>query len=47
MKKMDSESRVHFPDSKTERLRRKWVLDELEGETVDTLWAEHCGNDAA
>lgn len=38
MKKMDAEGRVHFPDSKTKRLQRRRFLDELPGETVDTLW---------
>ncbi|TWA89417.1 site-specific DNA-methyltransferase (adenine-specific) [Bradyrhizobium stylosanthis] len=38
MKKMDAEGRVHFPDLKTKRLQRKRFLDELPGETVDTLW---------
>lgn len=38
MKKMDAEGRVYFPDSKAKRLQRKRFLDELEGETVDTLW---------
>ncbi|AXK41229.1 site-specific DNA-methyltransferase [Erythrobacter aureus] len=38
MKEMDAEGRVHFPDSKEKRLQRKRFLDELEGETVDTLW---------
>ena len=31
-------SRVHFPAKQTQRLQRKRYLDELEGETVDTLW---------
>src|SRR6202451_1132257 len=38
MAKMDAEGRVHFPRDKTKRLQRKRFLDELEGETVDTLW---------
>ena len=38
MKRMDAEGRVHFPASKTKRLQRKRFLDDLEGETVDTLW---------
>jgi len=38
MKEMDSNGRVWFPDDKMKRLRRKRYLDELEGETVDTLW---------
>lgn len=38
MKQMDADGRVYFPDDKTKRLRRKRYLDELTGETVDTLW---------
>jgi site-specific DNA-methyltransferase (adenine-specific) len=38
MKQMDKEGRVYFPAKKTQRLQRKRYLDELEGETVDTLW---------
>lgn len=38
MKEMDAAGRIHFPDSKEKRLQRKRYLDELEGETVDTLW---------
>ncbi len=38
MERMESEGRVHFPADKTKRLQRKRFLDELEGETVDTLW---------
>jgi site-specific DNA-methyltransferase (adenine-specific) len=38
MKRMDAEGRVHFPADKTKRLQRKRFLDELPGETVDTLW---------
>jgi site-specific DNA-methyltransferase (adenine-specific) len=38
MKEMDREGRVWFPADKTKRLQRKRYLDELEGETVDTLW---------
>ena len=38
MKQMDAEGRLHFPDSLEKRIRRKRFLDELEGETVDTLW---------
>jgi site-specific DNA-methyltransferase (adenine-specific) len=38
MKKMDAEGRVYFPDNKSKRLQRRRFLDELEGETVDTLW---------
>ena len=38
MERMDAEGRVHFPTDKTKRLQRKRYFDELEGETVDTLW---------
>jgi len=38
MKQMDHEGRIWFPPDKTKRLQRKRYLDELEGETVDTLW---------
>jgi len=38
MARMDSEGRIHFPADKTKRLQRKRFLDELDGETVDTLW---------
>lgn len=38
MKEMDAGGRLYFPKDKTKRIRRKRFLDELEGETVDTLW---------
>ena len=38
MEEMDREGRIHFPADQTKRLRRKRYLDELAGETVDTLW---------
>lgn len=38
MEKMDREGRIYFPEDKSRRLRRKRFLDDLEGETVDTLW---------
>ncbi|MFJ2953562.1 DNA methyltransferase [Streptomyces sp. NPDC087270] len=38
MKEMDQEGRLHFPAKKTQRIQRKRFLDELEGETVDSLW---------
>jgi site-specific DNA-methyltransferase (adenine-specific) len=38
MKQMDADGRIYFPEDKTKRLRRKRYLDELTGETVDTLW---------
>ena len=38
MEQMDREGRIHFPSDKSRRLRRIRFLDELRGETVDTLW---------
>ncbi|CDM57611.1 MULTISPECIES: site-specific DNA-methyltransferase [Rhizobium] len=38
MREMDADGRVYFPKDKTKRLQRKRYLDELDGETVDTLW---------
>jgi site-specific DNA-methyltransferase (adenine-specific) len=38
MEQMESEGRLYLPADKTKRIRRKRYLDELEGETVDTLW---------
>lgn len=38
MERMDAEGRVYFPTDPSRRLQRKRFLDELEGETVDTLW---------
>jgi site-specific DNA-methyltransferase (adenine-specific) len=38
MEQMEMEGRLHFPASKTQRIQRKRFLDELEGETVDSLW---------
>ncbi|MGQ0557987.1 MAG: site-specific DNA-methyltransferase [Sphingosinicella sp.] len=38
MEAMEAEGRVYFPTDKSKRLQRKRYLDELEGETVDTLW---------
>src|SRR5262249_3127645 len=38
MQEMDEEGRIYFPDDKSKRLQRKRFLDELPGETVDTLW---------
>jgi site-specific DNA-methyltransferase (adenine-specific) len=35
---MEKEGRIYFPADKSKRLRRKRYLDELEGETVDSLW---------
>lgn len=38
MEEMDAEGRLYFPSAKSKRIRRKRYLDELEGETVDSLW---------
>jgi len=38
MEQMDREGRLYFPENTSHRIRRKRYLDELEGETVDTLW---------
>lgn len=38
MKEMDAEGRLHFPAKMTQRIQRKRFLDELEGETVDSLF---------
>lgn len=38
MEEMDKAGRLHFPASKAQRIQRKRYLDDLEGETVDTLW---------
>jgi len=38
MERMEAEGRIYFPADKSKRLQRKRFLDELEGETVDTLW---------
>jgi site-specific DNA-methyltransferase (adenine-specific) len=38
MEEMDREGRLYFPRDKTKRIQRKRYLDELKGETVDSLW---------
>lgn len=38
MEKMEREGRLYIPADLTKRIRRKRYLDELQGETVDTLW---------
>ena len=38
MKQMEREGRIYFPSDKSKRLQRIRFLDELLGETVDTLW---------
>ena len=38
MEEMDAQGRIYFPKEKTQRLQRKRYLDELEGETVDSIW---------
>lgn len=38
MEIMDAEGRLHIPDDPKKRIQRKRYLDELKGETVDSLW---------
>jgi site-specific DNA-methyltransferase (adenine-specific) len=38
MEEMDEEGRLYFPPDKSRRIQRKRYLDELKGETVDSLW---------
>lgn len=38
MAEMDREDRLYLPADKSRRIQRKRYLDELEGETVDSLW---------
>lgn len=38
MAEMDAEGRLYLPANKEQRIQRKRYLDELEGETVDSLW---------
>jgi site-specific DNA-methyltransferase (adenine-specific) len=38
MEQMDEEGRLFIPDNADRRIQRKRYLDELEGETVDSLW---------
>lgn len=38
MAEMEREGRLYFPKDKTHRIQRLRFLDELPGETVDTLW---------
>jgi hypothetical protein len=38
MEQMEREGRLYLPSDPTKRIRRKRYLDELEGETVDSLW---------
>jgi hypothetical protein len=38
MAQMEAEDRLYFPKNKSQRIQRKRFLDELEGETVDSLW---------
>lgn len=38
MKEMHAANRLYFPKDKTHRIQRKRYLDELPGETVDSLW---------
>jgi site-specific DNA-methyltransferase (adenine-specific) len=38
MEEMEAEGRLYFPANKSRRIQRKRYLDELKGETVDSLW---------
>lgn len=38
MEEMDAEGRLYFPPDRSRRIQRKRYLDELKGETVDSLW---------
>lgn len=38
MEEMDAQNRLYLPAKKTARIQRKRYLDELEGETVDSIW---------
>ena len=38
MEQMEAEDRLYIPEDTSKRIRRKRYLDELEGETVDSLW---------
>ena len=40
MKLWDKEGRIHFPKSKSQRIRRKRFLDELKGKPVQSLWED-------
>ncbi|MFM7886278.1 MAG: DNA methyltransferase, partial [Pseudanabaena sp.] len=38
MEQWDAEGRLHFPDNKNGRIRRKRFLDELKGKPIQNLW---------
>jgi site-specific DNA-methyltransferase (adenine-specific) len=38
MEQMESEGRLYLPEDQSKRIQRKRFLDELQGETVDSLW---------
>ncbi|HTX30806.1 MAG TPA: site-specific DNA-methyltransferase [Solirubrobacteraceae bacterium] len=40
MEQMEAEGRLYIPADPQRRIRRKRYLDELEGETVDSLWTD-------
>jgi len=40
MEEMDAQGRLYIPDNTARRIQRKRYLDELEGETVDSLWTD-------
>ncbi len=40
MQKMDSENRLHFPDSKDKQIYKKIYLDEYAGQQANNLWTD-------
>jgi DNA modification methylase len=40
MEKMDSENRLHFPDSKEKQIYKKIYLDEYPGQQANNLWTD-------
>lgn len=40
MKRLDSEGRLHFPDSKEKQIYKKIYLDEYPGQQINDLWAD-------
>ena len=40
MKRLDTEGRLHFPDSKDKQVYKKIYLDEYQGQKANNLWAD-------
>jgi hypothetical protein len=40
MEEMDAEGRLYLPTNKSQRIQRVRFLDELEGETIDSIWTD-------